>query len=244
MNRQKVRAGVLLISFFLLPVTLYYLSPVLIIEGASKGIVVGSFLLFGSLFTASSVLGRLFCGWICPAAGLQEACFRANDRTVRGGRYDLIKYIIWVPWVSVIVFFFIKAGGFHSISPFYATENGISVSDNIGYIIFYAVVGIITIMAFLWGRRAFCHYLCWISPFMVVGGRLGRILRVPSVKLKADKKECTDCKQCTKDCPMSLPVDKMVQDDNLDHDECILCGSCSDVCRKNVITYGFGLRKC
>jgi len=49
MKRQRVRKALILISFFLFPVTIFYLSPVLIIEGASQGIVAGSFIIFASL---------------------------------------------------------------------------------------------------------------------------------------------------------------------------------------------------
>ena len=44
MNRQKIRKGVILISFFLFPALFYYLSPALILDASSKGIVNGSFI--------------------------------------------------------------------------------------------------------------------------------------------------------------------------------------------------------
>lgn len=59
--------GLILISFFLFPVTFYYLSPVLIIEAAYNGIVNGSFIVFSLLFITALVLGRGWCGWLCPA---------------------------------------------------------------------------------------------------------------------------------------------------------------------------------
>jgi hypothetical protein len=43
-NRQKLRQGIILFSFFLFPATFYYLSPVVILESASYGIVNGSFI--------------------------------------------------------------------------------------------------------------------------------------------------------------------------------------------------------
>jgi polyferredoxin len=74
MKRQKVRKLLLLVSFLLFPVTIFYLSPVLIITGGSLGIITGSFLVFVAQFVLSLVFGRSFCGWICPAGGLQEVC--------------------------------------------------------------------------------------------------------------------------------------------------------------------------
>jgi ferredoxin len=39
---------------------------------------------------------------------------------------------------------------------------------------------------------------------------------------------------------MSLEVQAMVLDQHMENSECILCGTCVDVCPKNVIGYDFG----
>jgi SAM-dependent methyltransferase len=51
----------MLVSLLLFPVTLYYFSPVIIIEGAFQGIVTGSFVMFGLQLVASMFPGRAFC---------------------------------------------------------------------------------------------------------------------------------------------------------------------------------------
>jgi len=38
-DRQKLRKGIILFSFFLFPATFYYLSPVLIIQATTQGII-------------------------------------------------------------------------------------------------------------------------------------------------------------------------------------------------------------
>jgi polyferredoxin len=74
-TRQCIRRALILISFLLFPITLNYFSPYLIIDGASQGIINGSFVLFGLLFLSSLVLGRGWCGWVCPAGGLSATMF-------------------------------------------------------------------------------------------------------------------------------------------------------------------------
>jgi len=155
MKRQKIRKAIIFVFFLLFPIVLYYLSPALIIEGASKGIITGSFIVFSLLFISSLFVGRLYCGWICPGAGLQEACFRISDKRARGGKYNLIKYFIWVPWVSIIVFSVVQAGGFRSINPFFQTKSGISVAEPASYPIYYTVLGLITILLSLWENGLF-----------------------------------------------------------------------------------------
>src|SRR4030065_1753064 len=99
-TRQKVRKGIILMSFFFFPATFYYFSPVLIIQATIHHIINGSFIIFSIMFIISLFLGRAFCGWFCPGAGCQEAIFLARDKEVARG--DYIKWIIWVPWISTI----------------------------------------------------------------------------------------------------------------------------------------------
>ena len=41
---------------------------------------------------------------------------------------------------------------------------------------------------------------------MVIGTKLRDGLRLPGLRLRPEPEQCTDCKTCTKNCPMSLDV--------------------------------------
>jgi len=88
MKRQRIRKLLLLISFLLFPVTLYYFSPVLIIEGSFSRIVTGSLLLFAAQFVALLFFGRAFCGWICPSGSLQDCCSQVVDKKVNNKKIN------------------------------------------------------------------------------------------------------------------------------------------------------------
>lgn len=188
----------MLISFLLFPITIYYFSPVLVIKGASNGIAVGSLIIFALMFLLSLIVGRGFCGWICPAAGIQECCFIAVDKKARGGKFNLIKYIIWVPWVLMIITLTIMAGGFNTVDFFYQIKDGISVSDKYGYIIYYFFVGLIVLLSLVTGRRGFCHYVCWMAPFMVIGSKIRSVFPIPSLRIISVKDNCKSCKSVIK----------------------------------------------
>jgi len=238
-TRRRARRTFALISLLLFPLTLYYLSPAVIAMGAAEGIVAGSAFLFAALFLSSLFLGRSFCSWLCPAGAIQDCAAKINDRPVRGKRVGLIKYFIWVPWLSLIVLLFAKAGGVKEVDPAYLTEHGVSVIGLSGYITYYGVLAIILLPALLGRRRLFCHSICWMAPFMVIGRRIEEKLPYPSLRLVARKEACSSCKSCDKRCPMGLRVSEMVASGDMRHDECLLCGECVDGCPSKAISFAW-----
>jgi ferredoxin-type protein NapH len=237
-TRQRLRKGIILSSFFLFPATFYYLSPILIIESTVEGIINGSFIMFLLMFLSALILGRAYCGWVCPGAGGQEAISSARNKRVTKG--DYIKWVIWIPWICIIIFLAIRRGGYEKIDFLYRTTHGFSIGD-IGGLIAYLVVLFLLIVlpAFIFGRRSFCHHLCWMAPFMILGRKLRNRFNWVSLQLKADSECCTHCQTCTQNCPMSLPVERMVETNKMENTECILCGTCIDGCEFNVIRFSF-----
>ncbi|MBM3705698.1 MAG: 4Fe-4S binding protein [Actinobacteria bacterium] len=238
MMRQKVRKGIILFTLLLFPAIFYYFSPYLIIMGVSEGVISGSFIVFVILFLSALFLGRGFCAWFCPIAGIQEVSFLVRDKKVNN-KYNWIRYIIWVPWISIIIYMAVTAGGFRKADFLYQTTYGFSISDVYALFIYLIVVVVTIILSFAVGRRALCHYVCWMSPFMIGGRKLRNLFKWPSLRLKAEKDKCIDCMTCTKNCPMSLDVNTMVKSGRVENSECILCGTCIDNCKKNVINYTF-----
>ena len=78
MKRQCVRKLIIIVSLLLFPITIWYMSPYLIIQGAMEGIVSGSFIVFVCMLVGSVFFGRIFCGWPCPMGGMQECLFQTK----------------------------------------------------------------------------------------------------------------------------------------------------------------------
>ena len=233
--RQKIRRAALITAFALLPVTLYYFSPFLSIQGAAAGVAAGIVLVFAGLFVASLFLGRAFCGWACPMGGLQELTFRLRGRPVARQRIRWIKYLVWGPWFLLLVYFILRAGGFRRAEFTYMTWHGISVTDLQGAITLAAVVLVFFVPAVAVGKRASCHTLCWIAPFMIAGRSVRNLFAWPSLRLAARAEACRQCGTCSRACPMSIDVQQNVQAGRLETTDCILCGSCADGCPSDVI---------
>ena len=153
--RQKIRNTIIWIVFLAFPIILNFFSPYLSLSGSFQGIISGSLALFGILFLFSLLLGRAFCGWVCPVGCFQDISARINNKSIH--RHHWIKYLVWVPWFSFIVIGFISAGGIKKIDILYMTENGISVSEPLQFITYYMVIFIFLILALAIGRHAICR---------------------------------------------------------------------------------------
>jgi ferredoxin-type protein NapH len=237
-SRQNIRKWLLVISFLLLPVTLAFISPIIILMGAAEGIATGSMILFITIFLLSLVVARLWCGWLCPMGAWQEICSPLMKHTVQEGWRNYVKYGVTVLWLALLAYLIISAGGIHAVDPFYNTENGLSITSLPALIVVAVIFAIIFLVAYFAGRRGFCHVMCPVAGLMVVGRKIRNIFGWPALQLDADATRCIDCKKCSKECPMGLDVNGMVRKGGMENADCILCASCADVCPKAAITYG------
>ena len=144
----------MLASLLLFPVVLNYLSPYVIIDAPSQGVINGSFIMFGLFFVSSLFVGWLWCGWACPGVGLQEACFSVNDKPARGGRSNWTKWGIWIPRIGIIGFVAASAGGYRTVNFLHLTDTGVSVTSPYSSITYYLVIGTFVALSLAAGRRA------------------------------------------------------------------------------------------
>lgn len=238
MKRQQIRKLLLLISLLLFPVTMWYFSPAVIIMGMSQHVLNGSFFVFLAMLLAGIFMGRSFCGYLCPAGGLQECVMEVNPKAAKQGKRNGIKYLIWVVWLAIVIMAFVLGKNDVTIDFFFLTDHGISVAEIYNYIIYYGVILILFVPALLHGRRAACHYLCWMAPFMVIGEKIGQKLHIPQLHVEAKKENCISCKKCNTVCPMGLDVEQMIRENkNNMSTECIQCGRCIDQCPKDVLSF-------
>lgn len=247
-------------AMLLFPITIWYFSPYLIIMAAMQHVINGSFIVFTLMFVLGIFFGRLWCGFFCPTGGMSECFEQFSPKSPKQGWRNYLKYGIWFVWLSGVIVCHILGKGDYTIQPFFMTDHGISISDIYGYVIYYGIVILFLIPAIVHGKRANCHYICWMAPFMILGYKAGRALHLPQLKIKTKGAECVGCGTCNKVCPMSLDVESLVQAGNVKNGavgitddarmgeavssesyirtaECILCGECVSACPKNVLKY-------
>ena len=244
MKRQHIRKLCLLIALLLFPITMWYFSPAIISMAMMEHVMNGSFFVFMAMLVLSMFFGRVFCSYLCPAGGLQECAMQVNDKIAKQDKRDYIKFVIWFIWIVMLIVLFIMGKNDVTIDFFYMTDHGISVTGIYNYVTYYGVILLLILPALISGRRASCHYICWMAPFMVIGSKIGRFLHFPQLHIEAEREKCVSCKQCNATCPMGLAVEQMVQTKgNCVHAECIQCGACVDKCPKNVLHYSMKFEK-
>ena len=245
MKLQTFRKFLITFSMLLFPITIYYFSPYLIIMAALQHIINGSFIVFTLMFILGMFFGRLWCGFLCPTGGLSECFERFSAKNPKQGWRNYLKYGIWVIWLSGVIICHVLGKGDYTIKPFFMTDHGISISNIYSYVIYYGIVILFWIPAIIHGKRANCHYICWMAPFMIMGYKAGRLLHLPQLKIKTKRENCIGCGACNKNCPMSLDVKNLVANgkrDEIRTTECILCGECISTCPKKVLNYKIGIK--
>lgn len=247
----KFRKILIYLWMMVLPITFNWMSPVLIIIGGFEGYITMSFVVFSVWFISSLFLGRAYCAYACQWGAAQEVLGDVVPKKLdpsKKKRNRKIKYGVFVVWILFIILGPILAGGFiNGINIFYPGEVTDPLSlisfdpSAIGQLIFYfGILGsVVVLFVLVGGQRAFCNYACPMSVLGIIGTKIMNILKYPGLHLEADKGECTQCKQCSKACVMSLEVHELVQNERMYDPDCILCGSCVSTCPQDVIRYSW-----
>lgn len=238
-RRQNIRRLILFVSFLAFPVTLNFLSPYLIMQGAFEGVLAGSGMMFILLLLQAFFFGRLFCAWLCPGGGINEIMSGVNNRRVTGRWIRQLKLAIWAVWLLTLIAGFVSSGGIRRFDPLYMTENGVSVDEPIKFVIYYGVILIFVLISLFAGRRASCHAICWMAPFLMLGQKLSGLMRLPRLHIQSDAAACISCERCIQQCPMSIPVMDRLGPALARDSDCILCGECVDICPKQCLKYSF-----
>jgi len=96
------------------------------------------------------------------------------------------------------------------------------------------------ILPLLFRRRATCHLICWMAPFMIIGTSLARVLNLPHLHITTKAEQCIHCGRCTSVCSMSLSVEDQVKNGSITDLECIMCMNCADNCPTKAIQWHIG----
>ena len=190
----------------------------------------GFFILL-AIIAMSFVIGKSFCGWLCPLGFVSELLYKARkfaspsfklppawlDYTLGAAKYVVLAFFVY------IVFFAMDAA---RVDAFLDGDYN-KISDVKMYYFFARITplaAVITAALFVLSFFVpyfWCRYLC---PY---GALLGLVSLAGPIKIKRDAGACIDCGLCARACPQAIAVDKVV---SVFSDECTACALCLDIC--------------
>lgn len=178
---------------------------------------------------SSLILGMVYCGSICPFAGVQEIIFHLGRKL----KWKELKFSHEITrqarYVKFGILFVVMAASF-------MIGNSSAANIEVFLILFAAhatrtgwafVIFILVLSAFHF--RFWCKFLC------PVGGLTGLLAEKSVYKIQFGP-ECGGCGVCDKVCPVGAI--QMVDDKLLiDYPECILCNKCVEKCPKEILFF-------
>jgi polyferredoxin len=192
-------------------------------------VALGTLLMFGTL------VGRLFCGWVCPFGLVQDLMHRIPSPKIK-----LPKWTSWIKYVvlalMVVVFPFIWGEqtwlSFCRICPAAAIQvtlpgliqNGLPTAT-FWTVVRLAFLAIILCLAII-SSRSFCTVLCPIGAIMAPLNYISLWKVVPK------REECLSCQKCSRQCPTDIQPAVRIQARQAAnrHPDCIVCHDCIETC--------------
>lgn len=183
----------------------------------------------------SLLMGRFFCGWVCPIGAMQEFIHPENlklqlpltlDRIFGYLRYLMLLGGLLLSWSAM-------SNVWKSYDPFqtfFTFKWSVIAISLLGIIL----VGSICI------ERFFCRYLCPLGAVLTIPSRLSLL------KMRPDSGACIACGKCSQPgvCSMRMvsAVNPYTDIPKIDSSECIICHRCAAICRYAAIKLSFPIR--
>ncbi|MHC4405865.1 MAG: 4Fe-4S binding protein [Planctomycetota bacterium] len=197
----------------------------------------------GAVALTAILLGRVFCGWVCPLGLVLDLSDALRGRLVRGlerlgvripqfTASQEIKY--WLLALCLVLSAWSALPVFTAISPVNLVALAVVTTPGVEM----TAVGLLMALE-LFSRRVFCRALCPLGALHALLGRFGRV----RVRVARECSRQLACRQCTHDCPMGIRV---LEDwvtpgrSSVADPECTRCGACADGCPGGVL--GMGVR--
>lgn len=195
------------------------------------------------------ILGRVWCGWLCPIGFLQDILLRARKR-LQIPYYDLspkaiivlnqmgyvclflISFLSFAVGVSVLGMnsFWTRAQlPFESVAP--PRPIAIFLQQLVGlesWAVMFPWPGVVVGIAVIVLSFKIRHFWCRICA---AGALMSLFNRRALISIKKDGEKCTKCRVCLRACPMDIEeIYEEKQKANVTNGACIHCYRCIELC--------------
>jgi polyferredoxin len=211
-------------------------------SGLSRGILNAGFVFWLLIFISVLFFGRAFCGWLCWFGGYLELV----EWTIAGKLKIKLSsttplYLAAIPFVALFAKVYGALlvnwlNGFPASFTFLLADTEPWGGQQTGLSILITSILYGPTLLFVFGRRAWCRYLCPIGALLKLFDRFS----IGKVRLVNDN--CLGCGICNHQCDMQVNVmGDLRAYGEVRTSDCIRCLKCVDRCPKGAI--GFSLHR-
>lgn len=207
--RMDIAKMTLFLAGIPLRIDQFYLVLVVILLG------VVSFLLL------TAVLGRVWCGWLCPQTVFNDLVelIAGKFRTKKTGTIARVVEHFAALVIAMLIAFNLFCW---FMPPSQAVSNLLDFPDHPIMFITFLLLLLFGYLNLILVKRSFCHSYCPYGRFQTALMDAGT-LNLSFLEETRDR--CLRCNACVRTCPMGIDIREGFQI------ECIGCGRCIDACR-------------
>lgn len=185
-----------------------------------RGSFVFSLIAVGTLIIGSAILGRIFCGWVCPVGFMADLSGRLSLRVKwLDRRFGYLQYGLLAALLISAIF---TLDLLSLTDPFIVLQRSM-------YLLTTASGVPVVLLAIIIGSMIVPRLWCRICP---VGGILGFVSIVSPFGRTTDPR-CTGCMKCKSTCAMGA----ISQHNVWDATACTKCLSCERICPEGAISF-------
>jgi len=190
-----------------------------------------------SVLGLSLLVGRAFCGWICPIGTLQDILtgwarrLSGDKKKPRRGIKSTARYPIQVPqkvdhWLRYLKYLVLVGVLIASTMMVYPPlwefcPARALFSFQLTTPLLWSVLITFVITSVL-VQRFWCKYLCPLGALLAISNKIAPL------RIVIDQDRCTSCHRCEADCPVDIaPIPE-----NMRSLECVQCLECIETCAR------------
>ena len=173
-------------------------------------------LIFAVSVLLSFLLGRIYCGWLCPIntslrwSNWLKAKFKIKERPIPG----------WLKRPAVRI----------GMLVLFVAVAAVSQRTNQPLPVLPALVLFGFLLTLIYPEKLWHRFLCPYGSGLHIPGKRAHHKGV------IEEKTCINCGLCAKVCPTGT-INKISGQHQIEPSECLVCLSCQDVCPKDAIHY-------
>lgn len=182
------------------------------------------------LIVVTFILGRVFCGWVCPlGTAIDFVGYFRRRRPILPLSSKWLRLRFWILFGLIgAAFFHLNLTGW--VDPLVMSNRALHVlggaSEGWLAVVFAMGLPLAAIGLTILAPRFWCRTLCPLGALLSLPARFARYHRVT-------QEFCNDCGLCTRACPLDNPPE------SYSPDNCLVCQACKSACNRDGIEFGF-----